>query len=169
MFDHVLSEKCIFGNNCNNRMCSYQHEISNSEESELNDELNEKKLKDKFEHLTNEEKLESRRIICEKLCKSSLGYHRCSNLKYDEFIGCDAFNILEEIDDIGNKTVYFPCEECNEDFEEYGTVKEHFLKEHKPYERIGCFDRKCKNTFRTIDVLVMHIGVDHFEFAKPRV
>ena len=169
MFQHVLSENCVFGNNCKNQMCSYQHEIDNSEDNEIEDEAKENILKDKFGNLKNEEKIQSRMIICDKLCKDALGYHRCSNPKYDEYIGCDIFNIIDELDEDSKKTRYFPCEECKEDFEEYADVRDHFLKEHKPYERIGCFDNECKQTFKTIDVLVMHIGVDHSDLVKERI
>ena len=44
----------------------------------------------------------------------------------------------------------FPCEECDDIFEEYDNVREHFLKEHKRYERIGCIEKSCKITFKDL-------------------
>ena len=107
--------------------------------------------------------------LCNKLCKATYGYHRCTNEQYEEYVGCDIFNITEEFDDDNEKTVYFPCEECEQDFEQYVEVREHFLKEHKRYERIGCIDKKCELTLKSIDMLVMHIGVNHNDLIKQRL
>ena len=101
--------------------------------------------------------------------KATYGYHRCTNEEYEEYVGCDIFNITEEFDDDNKKTVYFPCEECEQDFEQYVEVREHFLKDHKRYERIGCIDKNCDLTFKSIDMLVMHIGVNHKDLLKQRL
>ena len=171
MFEHVLSEMCIFGKNCQNKLCSNQHELENPEIQKVKDPVdkNEKSLKDKFEKLSVDDQYESKMIICDKLCKASYGYHRCTNEDYDDYVGCDTFNITEDFDDDCNKTEYFPCEECDKYFEEYAKVREHFLTEHKPYEMIGCIDKECKLTVKSIDMLVMHIGVDHNDLLKQRL
>ena len=67
-----------------------------------------------------------------------------------DVILCDTFNITDEFDDEYKKTELFPCEECDDIFEEYDNVREHFLKEHKRYERIGCIEKSCKITFKDL-------------------
>ena len=102
-----------------------------------------------------DEQYGARIVICDQLCKASHGYHRCNDDDYEGYVGCDAFNITDEFDenDDYKKTEYFPCEECDESFKEYSKVREHFLAKHKRYEMIGCIERKCDFTVKTIDML----------------
>ena len=157
--------KCvIFGNKCSNTLCPYQHE---HEVIEPVDTL-EKDLIEKFDNLKYDEQCESRKILCDKLCKPSHDYHRCNKKEYEEYVGCDVFNITYEFDDDCNKDELFPCEECDEVFTEYELVREHFLKEHKRYDMIGCIVN-CTYTFKCVDMLVKHIGVEHFNIVKQRL
>ena len=82
MFNHVVSEKCIFGKKCLNNLCSYQHK---NEIDDSQDAL-EKELSEKFNELTNEEQYKSRMILCDKLCKPTHGYHRCNNQSYEGYV-----------------------------------------------------------------------------------
>ena len=167
MFDHSLSEICIFGKSCLNKLCPFQHNRKDLGIEVV--EADEKELKDKFDNLTDDEQYESKMVLCDKLCKASHGYHRCNNKDYEGYVGCDIFNITDEFDDDCRKTELFPCEECDEIFEEYDKVRQHFLKEHARYERIGCIENNCKITFKTVDILVMHIGIEHYEKVKQRL
>ena len=115
MFDHVVSDRCIFGKTCSSNLCSYQHE--NEKEHSL--EALEKELSDKFNELTKEEQYESRMVLCDKLCKPTHGYHRCDNQTYEGYVGCDVFNVTYEFEDDCNSNELFPCEECDKVFEEY--------------------------------------------------
>ena len=66
MLDHLLSEVCYFGKQGSNKLCPYQHEVH-----EPVDAL-EKDLNDKFDALTYDEKSESKKILCEKLCNNPM-------------------------------------------------------------------------------------------------
>lgn len=165
MFDHSTSEICIFGGKCTNKLCPYQHEKEVDEPIETL----EKDLKDKFDNLSYDEQYESKMIICDKLCKASHGYHRCNDDDYEGYVGCDAFNITDEFDEDCNKTELFPCEECDDVFEEYLKVREHFLKQHKRYEMIGCIEKSCDYTVKSVEMLIKHIGVKHYDIVKQRL
>ena len=106
-------------------------------------------------------------ILCDKLCKPSHGYHRCDNDKYEEFVGCDVFNITYEFEDDSNSDELFPCEECDKVYEEYEKVREHFLSEHTRYEMIGCIEN-CDITVKSVDLLIKHIGTEHYDVVKQR-
>ena len=43
-------------------------------------------------------------IVCDQLCKADHGYHRCNDKDYEEYMGCDVFNITDEFDDYCKKT-----------------------------------------------------------------
>ena len=63
MFAHALSEMCIFGHECSQKLCSYQHEPLNSthdktDEPAKNVENVENTLKEQFEQLTYKEQHE---------------------------------------------------------------------------------------------------------------
>ena len=112
MFDHLFSEMCYFGKKCSNNLCPYKHE---PEVIETVDTL-EKDLNDKYDNLADNEQCQSRKILCDKLCKPSPDCHRCSNKVHEEDVGGDAFNNTDEFDDDWNKNELFPCEECDEVF-----------------------------------------------------
>ena len=100
--------------------------------------------------------------------QQSHDYHRCDNKVYEEYVGCDVFNITYEFDDDANKNELFLCEKCDEVFIEYESVREHFLKEHNRYDMIGCIEN-CKYTVKSVDMLIKHIGVEHFDIVKQRL
>ena len=112
MFDHLFSEMCYFGKKCSNNLCPYKHE---REVIETVDTL-EKDLNDKYDNLADNEQCQSRKILCDKLCKASPDCHGCSNKVHEEDVGGDAFNNTDEFDDDWNKNELFPCEECDEVF-----------------------------------------------------
>ena len=106
-------------------------------------------------------------IVCDQFCKASHGYHRCNDEDYEDLMGVDAFNITNEFDEDYKSSEIFPCEECGEKFDELIKVKEHFLKKHKPYEILECSE--CDYTIQSVDRLIMHIGVNHYDIVMKRL
>ena len=74
MFDHSLSEMCVFGKQCLNKLCPFRHDQENLETEVV--EVTVEELKVKFDKLTEDEQYESKMVLCDKLCKASHGYHR---------------------------------------------------------------------------------------------
>ena len=107
-------------------------------------------------------------VLCDKLCKPTHGYHRCDNQTYEGYVGCDVFNVTYEFEDDCNSNELFPCEECDKVFEEYENVREHFLNEHERYEMVGCIEN-CEFTVKSVDMLIKHIGVEHYNIVKQRL
>ena len=175
MFAHALSETCIFGSACSQKLCSYQHEPLNSthdktDEQAENVETVENTLKEQFEQLTYKEQHQSKMIVCDQLCKASHGYHRCNDEDNEGYSGCDVFNITDEFDDDCNKTEYFPCEKCDLMYDEYDAVKEHYLKDHEKESTDGFLEcDECDFTVKSVEVLIMHIGVKHNEILKKNL
>ena len=118
--------------------------------------------------MTNEKQYKSRMILCDKLCKPTHDYHRCNNQSYEGYVGCDVWNITYEIEDDCNSNELFPCEECDKVFEEYENVRQHFLNEHERYEMVGCIEN-CNFTVKSVDMLIKHIGVEHYNIVKQRL
>ena len=104
MFDHSLSEMCVFGKQCLNKLCPFQHDQENLETEVV--EVTVEELKVKFDKLTEDEQYESKMVLCDKLCKASHGYHRCNDEDYEGYVGCDTFNITDEFDDEYKKWSY---------------------------------------------------------------
>ena len=62
MFDHVLSTMCLYGKNCNKKLCSFQHALENPIVVEIDNptDKNDADLKENFEKLPSNEKYEAK-------------------------------------------------------------------------------------------------------------
>ena len=173
MFDHTLSSPCKYDKDCNRKLCSFQHKtitaINNEEPKEFHNKT-ENYLKEAFEKLEEEEKDESTMILCDNYCKASYGYHLCRD-DFDNLVGCDLLNITNEYDSDEDykATEYFPCEQCNNKFDEYDKLKKHFDKSHKIKQFMECRINQCEYEAKSVDMLMMHIGVNHNELVKQRL
>ena len=96
-------------------------------------------LREKFDKLSYEEKYESKDLLCTLYCKS-YEYHRCSQEHFDIFKGCDVMNITED-----------------------------FSANHVHDKSIHCCVSKCEFLAQSIEVITMHIGVDHSELIQSRL
>ena len=161
MFAHVLSEFCFFDKKCKNELCSFQHEYLYKER--------EIEYRQRFDKLKPAEQNEAKMVLCDKLCNPSLGYHMCTPKDYEKYVGCDVFNIAEEVDNNGEKTEWFPCDMCDKEFQSYEELNTHFKSLHKPFDIMGCSESECKETFKSVDVLVKHIGVSHIDIVRQRL
>ena len=72
MFDHSLSEMCVFGKQCLNKLCPFQHDQENLETEVV--EVTVEELKVKFDKLTEDEQYESKMVLCDKLCTKMVLY-----------------------------------------------------------------------------------------------
>ena len=93
---------------------------------------------------------------------------------YDIYIGCDVLNITDDFendDEEANMLTYFPCEKCNERFDNHDKLKEHILRNHSNDKiiNIKCCLNECSFTSNTVNVLIQHIGVHHFDVIKKRL
>ena len=165
MFEHVLAGKCKYGKKCSKKLCSFEHVESDTEQ--LN--IEEKHLEEKFDEFTDNEQYEARMVLCDKMCKADLGYHRCEDEEFEALLGCDAANINEEFDDECKCTEYLPCENCERIFENYEELKAHFIKHHKRNELIQCIVENCDYAAKTVNILTMHIGVNHYELIQKKI
>ena len=167
MFKHEDSPICFFRQNCTNRLCQFKHkDVIENDKKEDDD------LKNKFNALAALEQSESEEIVCELYCKASFGYHICTNKDFDEFLGCDVFNVIDDyIEEEGEEILYtmFPCEKCNERFKEYDILRDHFSKEHTADNSVGCKISGCNFSSETIEIIKMHIGIDHHDEVVRRL
>ena len=127
-------------------------------------------LSDKFGKLSYEEKYESKDLLCTLYCKS-YEYHRCSQEHYDIFKGCDVMNITEDfVDDTEEDVaVFYPCDKCDLRFDDHANLKTHFDTNHTYDKSIQCCVSDCDFQAQQIDVLTLHIGVDHLEQVRRRL
>ena len=168
MFQHSFSSMCKYGKNCLKKLCSFQHEKSIPATGDVNEvvDIIEEDLEEKFEKLTDDEQYESKMVVCDNLCRASYGYHKCSDEDYEEFVGCDVLNITNEFDIDCKPTEYFPCENCDERFVEFEKFKEHFSKYHIAEKLIKCTEDDCDFVANSVDVVIMHIGVNHYDLIR---
>ena len=89
-FLHKDSEVCYFGRKCRNKLCQYKHIHNDTEE------VIEGYLVEMYNNLKTIEKKAAREVLCDFYCKRAYDYHRCSEETYQEFIGCDVFNITDD-------------------------------------------------------------------------
>ena len=170
MFKHEVSKSCVFGQKCKNTLCQFKHtEAVENENVDHNAII----LTNNFENLPVMEQCESKEILCDLYCKASYGYHVCSNDEFAEFVGCDVININDEYinDEDGDEIMVtkFPCGKCEERFNEVEILMEHFSKQHTVDKSIKCRVNKCKFSAGKIDLIKMHIGIDHSEEVKKRM
>ena len=167
MFKHEDSPICFFGPKCENRLCQFKHKDIID-----NDKKKDTELTNRFKSLSEMEQRESEEIVCELYCKASFGYHKCSNKYFDEFVGCDVFNVVDEyIEEDGEEILYtlFPCEKCDNRFKEYDILSDHFLKEHTADKFVRCKINKCNYSSETVEIIKMHIGIDHHDEVVKRL
>ena len=54
--------------------------------------------------------------------------------------------------------------------DDYDAVKEHYLKDHKKESTDGIMEcDECDFTSKSVEALIMHIGVKHNEIVKKRL
>ena len=165
MFFHQDSESCKYGDNCQNGLCQFKHGKETTD-----DAININDLKENFDKLSEEEKLESTDFLCSIYCKS-YEYHRCTQEHFELFMGCDVMNITEDFvdDDEEDIATFYPCDKCEQKFVDHDKLRVHFSENHIQEEYIKCSVNECSFQAQTINVLTMHIGVDHFELVKGRL
>ena len=61
------------------------------------------------------------------------------------------------------------CKNCEKSFEEEEILQEHFEISHKKDDSIGCPVTKCKFKSKSVNFLVMHIGVDHHDLVRKKL
>ena len=127
-------------------------------------------ITEQFEELSYKEQNEAKMIVCDQLCNGEHGYHRCNDEDYEGYKGCDVFNITDEFDEDLKKTEYFPCEKCELMYEDYATVREHYLKDHEQESTDGIMEcSECDFAVKSVEGLIMHIGTKHNEIVKMRL
>ena len=130
-------------------------------------------LSNKFYKLTEMEIAESKEVFCDIYCNRGYDSHRCSEEDNKAFIDCDMKNIVDLFkndDDLEEIPVtHFPCEKCDEMFDTCDKLKKHFEKNHTPDESVKCRLKECGFSTKTIDVLIMHIGVDHLDIVRRKL
>ena len=185
-FRHQHSQKCRFNENCNFKLCQFKHEENQTSENlevinkDVDKEVVENEnvddkvryLSQEFEKLSEMEKFEAKELLCDVYCKASYGYHRCSDINDEGFVGCDVMNITDDYeneDENGEGVVrYFPCEQCEEKFEDFDKFNEHFDSLHTP-EVVKCMFSECQFAAKTVNLLTMHIGVNHNDLIQKRL
>ena len=120
--------------------------------------------------LSDDEQFESKEVLCDYICAAPYGYHKCfSDKDFERFAGCDLAKFTDRYDQIGKKVVeYFPCENCNDKFEGYEKLKEHFRINHDSSEFINC-PVNCDYKSKSVNVLIMHIGVNHQDRVRKKL
>ena len=108
--------------------------------------------------------------MCVSICAAANGYQKCWDEGFEIFSGCDLLNYTDDYDVIEKKVMRsFPCEKCEEKFQEWEQLKEHFIKTHLKKEMICCPVKKCDFKTKSVNDLIMHIGVRHKELVRKRL
>ena len=170
MFEHSFAGICRYGGKCNKTLCSYQHKKGEKDMivDGINDNL--ETLTSVFEMLSKDEKFESREVLCDYICAAPYGYHKCfSNEDYERFAEFDLTNFEDEYDPVRRITVdHFPCKNCDNIFEDEDKLKSHFNDNHDKIDNIKC-PINCNYETKSVDTLVMHIGVKHQEEVQRKL
>ena len=165
-FLHQNSSICYFGKRCANNLCQFRH-------SEQSYNADDDDLRDKFEKLSEMEKDESKEVFCDIYCNRGYDSHRCSEETNELFIGCDMKNItdvFENEDDLEEEPVtYFPCKVCDNMFDAHEKLNTHFKESHTPDKSVKCSLNQCEFASKKINVLIMHIGVNHLDIVKRKL
>ena len=171
-FKHKPSPSCRFEKHCHFKLCQFTHMKDGNEQVDVEQEVEENLVK-QFENISDMERFEAKEVLCDNYCRASYGYHRCSDINQEGFIGCDVMNITDDYeneDENGEGVVtVFPCEQCDEKFDEFDKFSKHFETNHKPEEFVKCFLEQCDFKAKTVNYLKMHIGVDHLELVRRRL
>ena len=169
MFLHEHSKICSFGGRCRNKLCQFKHPQYHSDD---NRDTTKTDLADKFNQLTEEEKYESREVLCDLYCKADMDSHRCSDDSFEALNGCDVLNITEGFendDEDADVVTYFPCSKCDERYDSYQKLNTHFSSNHTPDKAIQCCLNGCNFSSTTINLLIMHIGVNHLDVVRKKL
>ena len=101
------------------------------------------------------------------MCFPIYGYHKCfSDEDFKRFAGCDLAKFDDSYDeDTKQVTEHCPCKNCGKNFKEDEILQKHFEKTHKKEDTIACPVRNCEFKSKSVNYLVMHIGVDHHDLV----
>ena len=166
MFLHEHSKTCFFGVRCTNKLCQYKH--PNNHGYDVREKTIDE-LADKFNKLTEEEKMSSKDVLCDLYCKPDLDSHRCCDGGFEAFLGCDVLNITEDFendDEDADVVIYYPCSQCDERYDSYEKLNTHFSVNHTPDKAIKCCVNECNFSSKTVNELIMHIGVNHLDLVR---
>ena len=164
MFNHVLSEMCIYGKKCLNKLCSYQHIHENIEENTgiKCDKCNLifKTEKDMDTHMDDvHEEWRVTQSFCDYFCRGEHGAHICWSKKdFEEFIGFDLWKTYTSME---NGESVFKCLKCEETDEDSDKLKEHINKHHKHEKVTKC--NFCNYEDKTWRGLKRHYENNHME------
>ena len=132
-------------------------------EEKTKDDLNEK-----FDKLTDTKQSESKDMFCDRFCNRGYDCHRCTEESNKESIGCDIRNVTDVFDtddEEADPMTYNPCAKYDKTFDSYNKVRNHFSSNHTPDKDLKCSLFECEFSTKNIDVMIMHIGVNHLEFV----
>ena len=168
MFVHRDSSNCFFGSRCTNNLCPYKHEENKKPTAEDTEMV---ELEDHFTNLTYEEKEETKDVFCDIYCNRAYDFHTCSEETNLENIGCDIPNIIDEFEDENDELpiTYYPCNKCDERFDDDEKLRIHFSKNHTPEMIKKCAFVDCDFSTKTINMLLMHIGVNHLDYIRRKL
>ena len=154
MFLHQDSERCYFGVDCRNKLCQFKHI------EQINDDYD--GLDEKFNELTESERAETKEVFCDLYCNRDYDCHRCTEDGFESYIGCDVLNITND----NEEEVSFPCNKCDDRFDTNEKLKAHFSRNHTPDKFLKCSLDECNFSTMTINMMVMHIGVNHIDCVR---
>ena len=108
--------------------------------------------------------------MCDFICAAPDGLHKCHGDDfYERFASCDLARYSEHYDEIDERTVKcFPCKKCSESFQENEELKEHFKQVHTKEDLIKCPVEKCDHKTKSIEFIIMHIGLDHKDLVEKQ-
>ena len=170
MFAHVQSIMCKYNKACRKKLCSFRPDLVQKDNESTEIICDEDTLKEAFENLNDDEQYESKEVLCDAICTAPNGYHKCWTEGQDRFGGCDLTKYKEDFDKIKNKLVKsFPCEKCDDKYEQWENLRQHFIRTHGKNVVICCPVKDCEFESKSVDILIMHIGVHHKDLVRKRI
>ena len=116
---------------------------------------------------------ETKEVFCDIYCNRGYDSHRCSEEMNEAFIGCDMkkiMDVFENDDDLEAEPVtYFPCKKCEKSFDTHEKLNAHFKKNHTPDKVVKCSLNQCEFSSETINMMIMHIGVNHIDIVRRKL
>ena len=109
-------------------------------------------LRRNFEKLSKVEQNKSKELLCDL-------YYVCQNDDFNGLNRCDVQNIK----DVYIMGTEFPCEKCDERFHDLDRLMKHFEIMHTTDRLITCKLNNCNFSGESIEMVRMHIGVNHNE------
>ena len=108
--------------------------------------------------------------MCRYGTAAANGYHKRWDEGFGGFGGCDLLKYTDEYDVIEKKVMRsFPCEKCEEKFQEWEQLKEHFIKTYGKKEMICCPVKECDFKTKSVNDFITHIGLRPKEIVKKRL